>query len=133
MIAQGSHRDKRALSAAYNYLIMGTIGATFFVIGIGFLYMATGTLNMADLAERIAVQSDSRTILAAFAFIVVGVGLKVALYPLHLWLPNAYTYAPSAITAFLAGTTTKVAIYVLLRFILACFSQTLWPKFQSLR
>ena len=45
LIAQGSHRDKRALTAAYDYLIMGTIGATFFVIGIGFLYMATGTLN----------------------------------------------------------------------------------------
>ncbi len=121
LIAQGSHRDKRALTAAYNYLIMGTIGATFFVIGIGFLYMATGTLNMADLADRIAVQSDSRTIRAAFAFIVVGVGLKVAIYPLHLWLPNAYTFAPSAITAFLAGTATKVAIYVLLRFMFSVF------------
>ena len=121
LIAQGSHRDKRALTAAYNYLIMGTIGATFFVIGIGFLYMATGTLNMADLADRIAVQSDSRTIRAAFAFIVVGVGLKVAIYPLHLWLPNAYTFAPSAITAFLAATATKVAIYVLLRFMFSVF------------
>ncbi|MDA7551661.1 monovalent cation/H+ antiporter subunit D family protein [Rhodobacteraceae bacterium] len=121
LIAQGSHRDKRALTAAYDYLIMGTIGATFFVIGIGFLYMATGTLNMADLAERIANQSDSRTVRAAFAFIVVGVGLKVAIYPLHLWLPNAYTFAPSAITAFLAGTATKVAIYVLLRFMFSVF------------
>ena len=121
LIAQGSHRDKRALTAAYDYLVMGTIGATFFVIGIGFLYMATGTLNMADLAERIAVQSDSRTIRAAFAFIVVGVGLKVAIYPLHLWLPNAYTFAPSAITVFLAGTATKVAIYVLLRFMFSVF------------
>ena len=121
LIAQGSYRDKRALTAAYDYLIMGTIGATFFVIGIGFLYMATGTLNMADLADRIADQSDSRTIRAAFAFIVVGVGLKVAIYPLHLWLPNAYTFAPSAITAFLAGTATKVAIYVLLRFTFSVF------------
>lgn len=83
--------------------------------------MATGTLNMADLAERIADQSDSRTVRAAFAFIVVGVGLKVAIYPLHLWLPNAYTFAPSAITAFLAGTATKVAIYVLLRFMFSVF------------
>lgn len=127
LIAQGSHRDKRALTAAYDYLIMGTIGATFFVIGIGFLYMATGTLNMADLAERIANQSDSRTVRAAFAFIVVGVGLKVAIYPLHLWLPNAYTFAPSAITAFLAGTATKVAIYVLLRFMFSVFQ----PEFIS--
>jgi len=121
LIAQGAHRDKRALTAAYDYLIMGTIGATFFVIGLGLLYMATGTLNMADIADRIAEQGSNRTVRAAFAFIVVGVGLKVAIYPLHLWLPNAYTYAPSAVTSFLAATATKVAIYVLLRFMFSVF------------
>jgi multicomponent Na+:H+ antiporter subunit D len=121
LIALGAGRDKRALTAAYDYLIMGTIGATFFVIGIGFLYMATGTLNLADIAERISLQEGNRTILAAFAFIVVGIGLKVAIYPLHLWLPNAYTYAPSAVTAFLAATATKVAIYVLMRFMFSVF------------
>jgi len=121
LIAMGAHRDKRALTAAYDYLIMGTIGATFFVIGLGMLYMATGTLNMADIAERIADQGSNRTVRAAFAFIVVGMGLKAALYPLHLWLPNAYTFAPSAVTAFLAATATKVAIYVLLRFMFSIF------------
>jgi len=121
LIAQGSYRDKRALTAAFDYLIMGTIGATFFVIGIGLLYMATGTLNMADIAERIADQGSNRTVRTAFAFIIVGVGLKVAIYPLHLWLPNAYTFAPSAVTSFLAATATKVAIYVLLRFIFTVF------------
>lgn len=121
LIAQGAARDRRALTAAYDYLIMGTIGATFFVIGIGFLYMATGTLNMADLADRIADQGDNRTIRAAFAFIVVGIGLKVAMYPIHRWLPNAYCFAPSAITVFIAATSTKVAIYVLLRFIFSVF------------
>ncbi len=121
LIAQGSYRDKRALTTSFNYLIMGTIGATFFVIGLGFLYMATGTLNMADLAERIADQGANRTIRAGFAFIVVGVGLKAALYPLHLWLPNAYTYAPSAVSAFLAATATKVAVYVLMRFLFSIF------------
>jgi len=121
LIAQGSYRDKRALTAAYDYLIMGTIGATFFVIGLGMLYMATGTLNMADLADRIADQGSNRTIRAAFAFIVVGMGLKIAIYPLHLWLPRAYTFAPSAVTVFLAATATKVAIYVLLRFTFSIF------------
>lgn len=121
LIAQGSYRDKRALTAAYDYLIMGTIGATFFVIGLGFLYMATGTLNMADMADRIVDQGGNRTVRAGFAFIIVGVGLKVAVYPLHTWLPNAYTYAPSAVTAFLAATATKVAIYVMLRFMFSVF------------
>jgi len=121
LIALGAYRDKRALTTAFNYLVMGTIGATFYVIGIGFLYMATGTLNMADLAERIADALGNRTIHAGFAFIVVGIGLKVAIYPLHLWLPNAYTYAPSAVSAFLAATATKVAIYVLMRFLFSVF------------
>lgn len=121
LIAMGAHKDKRALTAAYDYLIMGTIGATFFVIGIGFLYMATGTLNMADLAERIADKGANRTVKAAFAFIIVGMGLKVAMYPLHLWLPRAYVFAPSAVTAFLAATATKVAVYVMLRFAFSVF------------
>ena len=121
LVAMGSCTDKRALTAAYDYLIMGTIGATFFVIGIGFLYAATGTLNMADIARYIQEHGTNRTLETAFAFIVVGMGLKAAVYPLHLWLPNAYTYAPSAVTSFLAATATKVAIYVLLRFMFTIF------------
>ncbi|MBK0326558.1 monovalent cation/H+ antiporter subunit D family protein [Rhodobacteraceae bacterium F11138] len=132
LIAMGAERDKRALTAAYDYLIMGTIGATFFVIGIGFLYMATGTLNMADIADRIVEQGGNRTIRAGFAFIVVGIGLKVAMYPLHRWLPNAYTYAPSAVTAFVAATSTKVAVYVLLRFIFSVFQPNFLFEFNTL-
>ncbi len=109
-------RDRRALTAAYQYLVMGTIGGTFILIAIGFLYIATGTLNMADLARRLPEVAQLRTVQVAFAFFTVGVGLKLAIFPLHLWLPNAYTYAPSAATAFLASTSTKVAIYLLLRF-----------------
>ena len=121
LIAAGAERDKRALTAAYNYLILGTIGATFFVIGIGFLYMATGTLNLADLSDRLANMGDNRTVQAGFAFIVVGMGLKAAIYPLHLWLPHAYTYAPTVVTTFLAATATKAAIYVLVRFMFSVF------------
>ena len=121
LIAQGCHRDKRALTAAFNYLIMGTLGATFFVIGIGFLYMTTGTLNMADMAARLEGQGDNRTVQAAFAFIIVGMGLKAAIYPLHFWLPNSYAFAPSVVTAFLAATATKMAVYVLLRFMFSVF------------
>lgn len=108
-------RDRKALTAAYRYLIFGTIGATFYLIGVGLLYQATGTLNMADLAERVSTVTDSRTVRVAFAFMVVGIGMKAALFPLHIWLPNAYAYAPSVVTAFLAATATKVSIYLLLR------------------
>lgn len=111
-------RDRRALTAALRYLVMGTIGATFILIGIGLLYMTTGTLNMADVALRLP-SAGGRTVHVAFAFFTVGLGLKMALFPLHLWLPDAYTRAPSVVSAFLAGTTTKVAVYLLIRI---CFS-----------
>jgi multicomponent Na+:H+ antiporter subunit D len=118
LIAMGPER--RALHAAYKYLIMGSIGATFIVIGIGMMYMMTGTLNMADLAERLPAVGG-RTVSVAFAFMAVGISLKLALFPLHQWLPDAYTYAPSAVTAFLASTATKVAVYVLLRVFFSVF------------
>ncbi len=114
-------RDRRALTAAFQYLIMGTLGATFILIGVGLLYMVTGTLNMADLAQRLPALFESRTVRAAFAFLTVGISLKLALFPLHLWLPNAYAYAPSVVTAFVAGTATKVAVYVMLRFLFTIF------------
>ena len=117
----GLGQDRRALTASFQYLVMGTIGATFILIGIGLLYMVTGTLNMMDLAARLAVLGDSRTVQTALAFLTVGIGLKLALFPLHLWLPNAYTYAPSAVTVFLAATATKVAVYMLLRFLFQVF------------
>jgi multicomponent Na+:H+ antiporter subunit D len=114
-------RDRRALTAAFQYLILGTIGATFILIGIGLAYMVTGTLNMADLAHRLAAMEGNRTVRVAIAFVVVGAGLKLALFPLHVWLPNAYTYAPSPVSVFLAATATKVAVYVLLRFVFTVF------------
>lgn len=114
LIALGKNR--KALWASYQYLIAGTIGATFILIGIGLMYMMTGTLNMVDLAERLPEVSSSRTVFTAFAFFVVGVCLKLALFPLHVWLPSAYAYAPSIVTVFLAATATKVAVYILIRF-----------------
>ncbi len=115
LVALGGKEDRRALTAAFNYLVMGTIGATFFVIGLGLLYQATGTLNMADLKYHLA-NDNNRMVEAGFAFILVGMGLKAAMFPMHLWMPNAYAYAPSAVSAFIAATSTKVAVYVIIRF-----------------
>jgi len=122
MISLG--HDRSALTAAYRYLIMGTIGATFYIIGVGMLYMATGSLNMADLATLIPATEGSRTVLVALAFITVGLGVKMALVPLHMWMPNAYTHAPSAVSVFLAGAGTKVAVYALMRIIFTVFGGT---------
>jgi len=119
LIAMGQKRQ--ALWASYQYLIMGTIGATFILIAIGLMYQMTGTLNMQDLSQRLPEVAQTRTVFVSFAFLIVGVCLKLAMFPLHLWLPNAYAYAPSIVTAFFAATATKVAVYLLIRFTFSVF------------
>jgi len=119
LIALG--KDRCALWASFQYLIMGTIGATFILIGIGLMYQMTGTLNMQDLSVRLPEVAQTRTVFTAFAFVIVGICLKLAMFPLHLWLPNAYAYAPSIVTAFFAATATKVAVYLLIRFTFSVF------------
>lgn len=118
-------KTRKAPLAALHYLILGTIGATFFLIGIGLLYQMTGTLNMADIAARVDAAEGQRTKLVAFAFMTVGLCVKMAVFPLHTWLPNAYTYAPSAVTSFIAATATKVSVYAFIRLIYGIFT----PKF----
>jgi multicomponent Na+:H+ antiporter subunit D len=119
LIALG--KDRRALAAAYQYLILGTIGATMYVIGIGLLYTITGTLNLVDMAERLPPLLGTPAAIAGMAFIMAGLSLKVALFPLHLWLPNAYAFAPTVTTAFIAATATKVSIYLLMRYLYSVF------------
>ena len=114
LVAGGPKRQ--ALSAVFKYLIMGTIGATFYLIGVGLIYMMTGTLNLTDMEARIHEVSDLNPVLVAGGFITVGLALKAAVFPLHGWLPGAYTYAPHAVTIFVAACSTKVFLYVLLRF-----------------
>ena len=114
-------RSRRSLMAAFQYLVMGTIGATFLLIGIGLIFQMTGSLNMQHISERLAQAEGTRTILVAIAFVAVGLSIKTALFPLHYWLPNAYTYAPSVVSAFIAATATKVSVYVLLRLMFTIF------------
>lgn len=113
LIAGGT---KNALPAVFKYLVMGTLGATFYLIGVGLIYMMTGTLNLADMTVRLGEVADTKPVLAAGGFITIGLALKAAVFPLHSWLPKAYTYAPHAVTVFIAACSTKVALYVLLRF-----------------
>ena len=98
LIALGAGQDRRALIAAYNYLVIGAVGATFYVIGVGFIYAVTGSLNMADLAERDPDVEASSIIFIGFGFMVAGMLVKAAVFPVHIWLPAAYSYAPSAVS-----------------------------------
>jgi len=119
MISIGS--DRRCLYAAFKYLIFGTIGASFILISVGLLYAVTGTLNMADMLQRLPDVENTKTLSTALVFFTIGIALKAAIFPLHSWLPDVYTWSPSIVSTFLAGTTTKVFIYVLIRFIYSVF------------
>ena len=114
-------QDKRSLIAAFQYLVMGTIGASFLLIGIGLMYQMTGTLNMADLSTRLPSAAENRTVVVAIGFTLLGIAIKAAVFPVHLWLPKVYVFAPSAVSAFLAGTATKVSVYLLIRFSFSVF------------
>lgn len=122
LIAMG---EDRAPLATLNYVYMGTIGACFYLLGVGYLYIVTGSLNMVDIAEILPALYQSKAVLAAFMICMVGLWLKMALFPLHAWLPNAYTFAPSASSSLIAPLVTKVMVYVMIRLILTVFT----PKF----
>ncbi len=113
--------NKKATVAGIRYLILGTIGACFYLMGVGYLYIATGTLNMGDLSQLLPALYHSKTILLGFAFILIGMASKTALFPMHIWLPDAYTYAPSAVSTVVAPLMTKVMAYVIIRIMFTVF------------
>ncbi|MEM6957280.1 MAG: monovalent cation/H+ antiporter subunit D family protein [Myxococcota bacterium] len=113
LVAMG--KGRRSFTAAFNYLILGTIGGTFILLGIGLAFQATGSLNIDDIAARIQDLRGSRTVLVAFGFLATGLSIKLAVFPLHQWLPGAYAESPTAVGAFLAGTATKVIYFQLIR------------------
>jgi multicomponent Na+:H+ antiporter subunit D len=119
LIAMG---EDRAPLASLNYVYMGTIGACLYLLGVGYLYIVTGSLNMVDVAAILPSLYQSKAVLAAFVICMVGVWLKMAFFPLHAWLPNAYTYAPAAAAGLIAPLMTKVMVYVMIRFILTVFT-----------
>jgi multicomponent Na+:H+ antiporter subunit D len=101
--------------ASFRYLLLGTVAGSFYLLGVGYLYALTGTLNMADMAVRLAPLGDSPGVTVGVALIVVGLAIKMALFPLHGWLPDAYTFAPTPVTGLVASVMTKVSAYALFR------------------
>jgi multicomponent Na+:H+ antiporter subunit D len=107
----------RGVLAALRYLLLGTIGSGLYLLGVGFVYFSTGTLNMADASLALAGLSDNPATLGALALIVIGLALKMALFPLHVWLPDAHSSAPPGVAALLAAVQVKAAAYALLRIV----------------
>lgn len=114
----------RAYYATFKYIILGTIGACLYLLGIGYLYIKTGTLNMAELAEFLRrpelMQSDS--VRVAFLLVLTGLFIKMAMFPLHGWLPNAYTSAPTTVSCLIAPLMTKVTVYIMIRLMFSVFN-----------
>jgi len=114
--------NARAKLASFRYLVIGTIGATFYLIGIGYLYIKTGSLNMEDLRVLLPPLYASRVVKVAFVFILFGFAIKMALFPLHAWQPDAYTYAPSAVSVILSSAAAKTSAYALIRVTFSVFT-----------
>jgi len=105
----------KALVYAFRYLLLGSFGATLYLLGVSYLYAATGTLNMADLATRIPELITSTAVVSGLIFVFLGLSIKMALIPLHGWLPGAYANAPNSVAPLLASTVTKVALVAWVR------------------
>ena len=109
-------RSGKAAYGALKYLFLGTVGASLYLIGVGYAFVATGTLNMLDLQSALAeVGYTDPLVQAAFGFILVGFMLKIALFPLHTWQPDAYTYAPDSVSAYISALVSTTAAYALIR------------------
>lgn len=108
----------KALLYAFRYLIIGTLGTMFYLLGVAYFYALTGTLNLADLAGRLPALVESQAAIGGIAFILIGLAIKMALLPVHAWLPDAYASAPHSTAPLLAGLVTKVSILVWARILL---------------
>jgi len=111
----------RAVVASFRYLVLGTIAGGFYLLGVGFIYFSTGTLNMADAARLMPPLYQSPAIMTGLALIIIAMCIKMALFPLHVWLPDAHSYAPPVIAAVLAGIQIETAAYVVIRMLLTVF------------
>ena len=121
LVASG--REASSAVAALKYLIIGTVGASLYLLGVGYALAATGTLNMADLSVKLAeVGYDSTLVLTAFGLMVGGLSVKVALFPLHTWQPDAYAHSPDSVSAFISALVSTVSAYALARLLFSVFT-----------
>jgi len=109
--------EAEELEAAFKYLVLGTVGSAFILLGVTVLYSLTGQLNMAKVAELLPAAAGPATMLAA-ACLLGGLALKAAMVPFHAWLPDAHPSAPAPISAMLSGVLIKASgVYALARIV----------------
>lgn len=121
----------RAAEAAFNYLILATLGSGLILGGIGLLYIITGHLNMSFASIQLSRvwQDYPHVVWMAASFLLVGFGVKSALFPLHVWLPDAHSTAPSPASAILSGLAVKGYMICLIKALYSVFGVTLMQEF----
>ena len=125
MVAARNH--SRAAEAALTYLILMSLGSALLLGGIGLVYIITGHLNMGYASQELSRiwQDYPRVIWLAASFLLVGLGVKSALFPLHVWLPDAHSYAPSPASAVLSGLAVKGYLLCLMKILYNVFGGSL--------
>lgn len=106
----------RGVVSAYKYMLVGTIAATFYLLGIGILYSATGTLNMGDMQIILNEGGHDGAMLVAMCFLIPAFGIKMALFPFHGWQPSAYAHAEPGSRPLITGVMGKVPAIAMFRF-----------------
>ncbi|AHX11603.1 NADH-Ubiquinone/plastoquinone (complex I), various chains family protein [Neorickettsia helminthoeca str. Oregon] len=109
--------------AAFEYLVIGTIAATFYLIGVGLLYATTGNLNITAIAAAPELLFSSRIGRAGILLTILGLSAKCAIFPLHFWLVRCYSATSTTVATFLSGTSSKVGLYLLAKFIYTIFGE----------
>jgi multicomponent Na+:H+ antiporter subunit D len=107
--------DRYGTEAAYKYFYISLMASFFMLIAVGSLYASYGTLNMADLAVRIAADSDKALLWPAIAFLMATFMVKSAVFPFHFWQPDFHAAAPTAVSAMLSSVVVKLGVYGFLR------------------
>jgi multicomponent Na+:H+ antiporter subunit D len=116
--------ERPQFEAGMKYVVLNLLGSVAFLSGVGLLYGAMGTLNMAQLAVEVAEAGEGARYLTVVAMLfLVAFGLKAAVFPLYSWLPASYHTAPAPVAALFAGLLTKVGVYSLLRVFTLVFTQ----------
>ncbi len=124
-----SNRKLSSLKSSFNYLMIGTIGISFYLLGVGFIYLISGTLNITEAAQIITQSQLSN---CAFVFIFIGLAVKSATLPVHAWLPGVYSSSSRVVSIFLSGTSINVSIYLILRFFSFFHNVGIGPLFTNI-
>ncbi len=120
--------DAYGVEAAYKYFYISTLASIFFLLGIGSLYISYGTLNLADLAARIASNPSAPLTMAGMAFLSAAFLIKSAAFPFHFWQPDFHAAAPTPVSAMLSSLVVKVGVYAFFR-----MTTLLFPEVQLLK